>query len=175
VVRLGRPDPARLAAVLDAVRGAPLTYSTLDGLHHAEWNGLLDGSFEDARAALRRWAAHRGAGFTVVPDDAPVSVGTEVAIGAPFGALAHAVATCRILTVWDEPDRFGFSYGTLPAHPETGEEHFVVERAGGAVRFRVEAWSRPKELLARLGGPISTWLQDRAGRSYVAAMQRATP
>eukprot|EP00913_Durusdinium_trenchii_P005672 g5290.t1 len=41
---------------------------------------------------------------------------------------------CRIVEVVDEADRRGFAYGTLPAHGETGEECFLVERlADGSV------------------------------------------
>ena len=33
---------------------------------------------------------------------------------------------CRVVYVVDEPDRRGFAYGTLPGHPESGEELFLV-------------------------------------------------
>ena len=33
----------------------------------------------------------------------------------------------RVVYVIDEPLRKGFAYGTLPGHPETGEEAFIVE------------------------------------------------
>jgi uncharacterized protein (UPF0548 family) len=29
---------------------------------------------------------------------------------------------CRVVYVLDEPERRGFAYGTLPGHPESGEE-----------------------------------------------------
>ena len=34
-------------------------------------------------------------------------------------------APCRVVYVIDEPDIRGFAYGTLPGHPESGEERFV--------------------------------------------------
>jgi uncharacterized protein (UPF0548 family) len=37
-------------------------------------------------------------------------------------------APCRIVYVIDEPDRRGFAYGTLPGHPERGEEAFIISR-----------------------------------------------
>jgi uncharacterized protein (UPF0548 family) len=160
--------------VLADQRGAPLTYDTLDGLPRTTWDGVLgtgDAAFAAGTRGLREWQAHRGAGLVVVPDDAPLEVGTEVAVGAPFGPV-HAVAVCRVVRVIDEPDRFGFAYGTMPVHPETGEEEFVVERAAdGTVRFHVEARSRPRGL-ARLAGPLATLLQRRAGQAYIDALTR---
>ena len=41
------------------------------------------------------------------------------AVAAPIGPLT-AVAVCRIVAVVDEPDRYGFAYGTLPGHTERG-------------------------------------------------------
>ena len=74
--------------------------------------------------------------------------------------------------VVDEPDRYGFAYGTLPSHPEEGEEHFLVTRAAsGTVRFDVVAFSRPHDLLTKLGGPLPPRLQARATRRYLAGMR----
>ena len=42
----------------------------------------------------------------------------------------------RVVFVIDEPGRFGFAYGTLPRHVESGEERFLVERdAAGEVYY----------------------------------------
>lgn len=78
------------------------------------------------------------------------------------------------MRVVDEPDRYGFAYGTLPLHPEEGEEAFLVERGdAGEVRFRIVAFSRPSHWAARLGGPVSRRVQQRALRAYLDALQRA--
>lgn len=69
----------------------------------------------------------------------------------------------------------GFAYGTLPGHPETGEEAFVVERNGeGDVRFTITAFSRPRALLARLGGPVTKAVKARATRRYLRGLFNAT-
>jgi len=74
-----------------------------------------------------------------------------VTLGTPWLSLA---APCRIVGVLDEPDSWGFAYGTLPGHPEQGEESFVVSIGGDdVVRFRITAFSRPGEWIARLAGP----------------------
>ena len=61
-------------------------------------------------------------------------------------ATLTAIAPCRIVWVVDEPDAFGFGYGTLQGHPEEGEESFVVRGGPGGARFEVTALSRPASL-----------------------------
>ena len=95
-----------------------------------------------------------------------------MALAAPL-PVGFAIATCRVVGVVDEPDRWGFAYGTLPAHPESGEELFVVERRpedGDAVVFRITVFWRPHELLTRLGAPVARILQRRATLAYLDAM-----
>ncbi len=77
----------------------------------------------------------------------------------------------RRLTV-DEPGRRGFAYGTLPGHPESGEESFVVELVGDEVWLEIVAFSRPGALLVKLVGPLSLLLQQTALRAYVKSLRR---
>jgi uncharacterized protein (UPF0548 family) len=179
VFRLGRPDPEHISHFLARQRTAPLTYTevgaTFDdelpaGYHHVREGTLLgsgDDIWERARAAILGWAAHRGAGMTVLPADAPIAEGTTVAVLTALGPL-HVLSSCRIVLVVDEPDRYGFAYGTLPAHPEEGEERFVVTRGDdGTVGFEVVAFSRPHDLLTKLGGPVPRRIQAHATRRYL--------
>jgi uncharacterized protein (UPF0548 family) len=79
---------------------------------------------------------------------------------------------CRVVWVVDERHRAGFGYGTLPGHPEAGEEAFVVTRdPSGAVTFTVSAYSRPGLLLTRLAGPFGRWGQRLMIRRYAAALR----
>jgi len=78
-----------------------------------------------------------------------------------------------VVYVVDEPARAGFAYGTLPAHPEEGEEAFLVHRYDGRVRFEVVAFSKPRHPLARLGAPVTRFLQLRTNNHYLDAMRRA--
>jgi uncharacterized protein (UPF0548 family) len=83
------------------------------------------------------------------------------------------VAVCRVVGVIDEGRRFGFAYGTLPEHPEEGEELFSVDRDDrDQVTFRIEVFSRPHQTLARLASPVARHLQRRATVRYLEAMQR---
>ena len=50
----------------------------------------------------------------------------------------------RVIYVVNEPRKVGFAYGTLPGHPEDGEESWMVEqRDDGSVWITVRAFSRP--------------------------------
>jgi len=86
----------------------------------------------------------------------------------------YSLNACRIVYVVDEhgpPRRFGFAYGTLPAHVECGEERFMIEMsADGTVSYSLRAVSKPRLLLTRIGYPIVRRLQKRFVRDSQAAM-----
>ena len=70
--------------------------------------------------------------------------------------------------------RFGFAYGTLTEHAESGEERFTVEwnRDDDKVWYDILAFSRPRQMPARLGYPFSRSLQRKfANASKVAMVQ----
>ena len=71
--------------------------------------------------------------------------------------------------------KFGFAYGTLPGHVESGEERFLVEwdRGDDGVWYDILAFSRPNHILTRLGYPVVRRLQKRFGRDSAASMLRA--
>ena len=186
-LRFRRPTGDELAATLERCRSDSLSYepvgfatdgtTTPPGLHRRRWTTLLDGpaAFDNGASALRAWAIHRGAGLVVVADG-PIAVGTNVAMSAPL-PVGYVIATCRIVAVSDEPDRYGFVYGTLSVHPERGEEAFMLTHDDrGLVHFDVDAVSTPVDPLARLLPPVANHLQDRAARRYLSAMhQTITP
>lgn len=77
--------------------------------------------------------------------------------------------------VWtiEEPDRCAFAYGTLPGHPESGEEAFSLTRnADAPVWFAVTASSRPASLTARCGGPVTRRVQHLIVDRYLDALHR---
>ena len=66
----------------------------------------------------------------------------------------------RVVYVIDEPDRKGFAYGTLPGHPERGEEAFVVERrADDSIWLVIRAFSRPSNAFFWVAYPALRLLQ----------------
>jgi uncharacterized protein (UPF0548 family) len=154
--------------------GGSLDGSTPPKLKRRHWTTQLRGAgaFDRGVDALRSWTVHRGASLELAADG-PIAVGTNVTFRAPL-PIGFVDGTCRIVAVVDEPDRFGFAYGTLSVHPERGEEAFLVVRDdSGAVRFDVEGVSRPAHPVARLLPPVGDRLQDRGVRRYLSAMQRA--
>ena len=87
------------------------------------------GAFAAAKAALGRWEHFRLGWVEAWPPDAPVQAGQVVAVVARLLGLWW-VNACWVVYVVDEGgpvQRFGFAYGTLPGHAESGEERFTVE------------------------------------------------
>jgi uncharacterized protein (UPF0548 family) len=82
-------------------------------------------------------------------------------------------APCRIVSVIDEQTRWGFAYGTLPSHPEQGEESFIVSTSpDGTVRLEIVAFSRPGNSLVRLSGPIARGIQRWGTNGYLRALRK---
>jgi uncharacterized protein (UPF0548 family) len=133
--------------------------------------------FERARAALMAWKQFDLGWVEVFPEQAPVAVGTVVAV-----LIRHlgfwSLNGCRVLYTVGSRDeaRFGFAYGTLTNHAESGEELFevFVDPETDAVMYRIRAISRPRATLARVAQPIVRLLQARFRRHSVGAMTRAT-
>ena len=82
-----------------------------------------------------------------------------VPVAAPF----------RVTRVVHEPDRVGFAYGTLPGHPEVGEEAFLVRRVGAETVFELRALSRPAFPYS-LAAPVGLLLQQRFSDRYLRAL-----
>jgi uncharacterized protein (UPF0548 family) len=133
--------------------------------------------FMKAKLALGRWDHFRLGWVEARSPETPIQTGAVVAVIARNLGLWWLNA-CRIVYVVDDPGpirRFGFAYGTLPDHAESGEERFLVEwdRTTGEVWYDILAFSRPHQLLARLGYPYTRRVQKRFGKESVAAMVRA--
>ena len=133
--------------------------------------------FERAVAALRSWQMFRMPGVELCWADAPIAVGTTVAILAGAARL-WSLNACRIVYVVDENGpvmRAGFAYGTLPAHAVRGEERFLIEwsRASDEVVYDLLAFSRPNSWLLSIGQPFLRSMQGRFARASLAAMRRA--
>jgi uncharacterized protein (UPF0548 family) len=126
--------------------------------------------FEQAARVLLGWDMHRRAGLRVRTSNEHVIPGAVAVLRLGVGSLG-VDAPVRVVYLVDEPRRKGFAYGTLPGHPESGEEAFVVElHDGGAVTFTITAFSRPSTLLARTGGPISRAIQSWVTNRYLRAV-----
>ena len=167
---------------LAALRAEPLTYPRdavaaagppPPGYRHFEKSvRLRRRDFEGAARDLLGWRVQDRAGLQVRASGTAGTPGTVVELRLGVGQLGVRIP-CRVVEVIDEPDRRGFAYGSLPGHPESGEERFLLERQpDGGIRFSVAAVSRHASLLARLGGPVSRWVQDGMTRRYLHSLDR---
>ena len=155
--------------------GATFAGKRPQGYHHDPYEIVLGegpATFQRAVAGLKSWKAHRLPGMGVFPRDQVIRTGATVIVtlGTPILALA---VPCRIVSVIDGQTRWGFAYGTLPGHPEQGEEAFAISVAPDqTVRFEIEALSRPGDPLVRLSGPIGRGVQMGGTQGYLRALKR---
>jgi uncharacterized protein (UPF0548 family) len=179
-----RSDSAAMRRLVDEARQGQPTYSDIgatlvggrpDGFHHDRYESVLGrGSeiFERAVNGLQTWKAHRVPGVCIFPEDEEIRTGVSVVVTLGTKLLALA-APCRIVSVIDEQNRWGFAYGTLPGHPEHGEEAFVVSISPDqSVRFEVLAFSRPADPIVRLSGPVGRGVQKGGTNGYLRALRR---
>ena len=118
---------------------------------------------------LKQWASHRGAGLDVLQAPA-LQVGEVFVAVMPLVAFEVRI-TCRIVGVVDTPTSFGFAYGTLPVHPESGEESFVVTmEADGSIVYRIRYYSTARHPIAKLGGPVTKAMQKQFVHRYFDAL-----
>jgi uncharacterized protein (UPF0548 family) len=141
-----------------------------DGYHHVHAVAPIGNGrarFEAAADAVMHWGMQRGAGVLVRADGDIAVVGSEVVVG--FGPLR---APCRVVYVLAEDHRRGFAYGTLPGHPESGEELFTVryDPATDTVYAEVIAFSRHGTWWSKLGGPITAVAQRIITNRYLSAV-----
>jgi len=127
-------------------------------------------TFEQAADALLSGAVQRRAGATVRMSDTPLRVGTRIDMRlGPFGIPC--------LVVWAErgDQHAGFAYGSLPGHPESGEERFELTLAPtGEVTFRITAFSRPGRWFTRLAWPVNRAIQRRMTARYLRTLDSPT-
>ncbi|WP_424210876.1 DUF1990 family protein [Streptomyces sp. BI20] len=154
----GRPVPTY------PERGATARTPLPSGYHHLRRRTRLGAGravFEAAGTALTTYAMHRAMGMAIEADHAAARPGGRVGVGLRIGPVGLYAPTEVVWTAY-EPRRIGFAYGSLPGHPECGEEAFVVSLAADdTVWFEVLAFSRPAAWWTRLAGPLVPFFQRR--------------
>ena len=182
---LGRPSAQVIADFLEVASAEPLSYSRsgisrgpMKGYNHDLLRkpvGRGEAEFAVARRALDSWAVFPGGWVEVFPKDAPVTPQSTVAVLARHLGF-WSLNGCRVIERWDSSEsKFGFAYGTLSSHAETGEERFIVslDPADGTIWYEIRATSAPQALLARFGYPVSRWLQARFRADSARALRSA--
>ncbi|GAA3209590.1 DUF1990 domain-containing protein [Microbacterium terregens] len=132
--------------------------------------GQGDQVWERATQDVLRWAVKARSGFTV--DDArKVTPGSELTITARMAGVTIREPV-RVATVVENDTRVGFSYRTLPGHPVTGEEAFIVHRDGDDVFVTVRSLTAPgNEQPWRALYPLLRIAQVIARRRYLRALR----
>lgn len=131
-------------------------------------------ALEAARRAFARWAEFDLGWVRVVNSNAPIVLNQVILVQAHTAGLWSLNAS-RIIEFENLPDRFGFVYATTKLHVEEGEERFAVELDAitGAVQYTIEAFSRPRHPLARLGFPFARVMQHRFTRESHLRLRQA--
>jgi uncharacterized protein (UPF0548 family) len=157
------------------------TRGELPASYNVDHNRILLGEGEPAwnRAvsALKRWEMFHIPWIRLYWPTSQIRIGTDVAVEVRHYGFCSLNA-CRIVYVVDEPGtvtRYGFAYGTLREHAESGEERFTVEwdKVKDEVWYDILAFSRPHKFLAKLAYPLSRSLQRRFAAASKQAMVNA--
>jgi len=173
-----RPSEEAIDRWLAAQEAAPLPTSSVTSDYTVDHNRVTLATdlicFGRAREALRHWQHFRLGWVDIVPARPPIRLGTTVGV-----LVRHlgfwSLNASRIVTVFDEPTRFGFLYRTLADHAEDGDERFTVEwdADARALVYELLARSRPRHPLARMGHPFARRLQRRFAADSMRAMEAA--
>jgi uncharacterized protein (UPF0548 family) len=164
---------------IEALAQLPLTYPEVGatasgdlppGYNHLRIEAQIGtgrACFEQAADSVMHWGMQRGAGLGVRASSEAVDVSTVVLV-----RLVVLRAPARVVYVIDEPDLRGFAYGTLPGHPECGEERFAVrfDPATSAVFAEVSSFSRPATWWGKAAGPVVLIAQRLIAKRYLRAV-----
>lgn len=181
-VAISYPSAARLEEYLHRQASESLSYSehggtrygflsAYDNDEYAVRLGRGEAVWKKAKRALRNWKQFPEGWTRIYPEFIPLQRGEQIVIIIRLLGLWWINST-RIVYTIDQPNRFGFAYGTLPGHVEQGEELFVVEyHQNGEVYYRIRAFSKPGHWLVQLVYPLARWLQRRFSRQSLQRMQ----
>lgn len=185
---LKRPSDERIRRFLSQVEGSPFSYVAVGATRGAspkgytvDHNRICLGSgavvFARAVAAIRRWEMFRLGWVRLCWPETPITEGSTVAIVSQQWGFWTLNASRVIYRIEEEgpPRRFGFAYGTLGDHVESGEERFLVEwqRDDDAVWYDLLAFSRPNHWLVAGARPLARGLQRRFAADSLRAMRLA--
>lgn len=159
--------------------GATRTEQTIhESVYNVDHNQIVIGSgleeFGKAKNAITFWRMFDMPWVELCWPNTPIEEGRTVAILIRHFGF-YSLNAARIVYTIEEPDRFGFAYGTLEDHGESGEERFSVrlDEETGDVVYDLYAISQPKHFLAYLGYPLTRILQERFAADSKQAMFRA--
>jgi uncharacterized protein (UPF0548 family) len=192
VFRLFRTNEAERQELLATASKAPVSsphmLTLADGLlgntlppgfaHDVSRSNLGHGpqTFEAARDAFLHWQQFALGWVQVLNPGAEIAPGQLIGIEVHTACLWSVIFNHIVETV-DTPTRFGFMYATTALHVEQGQERFVIEfdPESESVHYLIEAVSRPRHILARIGYPFSRAMQRRFARDSHARLRHCVP
>lgn len=136
--------------------------------------GSGDDVWRWACTEVLRWGVKTRSGFDVTPLE-------RVRAGERPTIVAHAFGLAvpepvEVVDVVENPDRVGFAYRTLPGHPVSGEEAFIVHRDAGIVTLTIRSLTRPSTTPRwRAIYPALLVAQAIARRRYLRALRVRAP
>lgn len=192
-VSLEKPSPSQLDHFLISGRDRPPSYpekldtqanfrdkkvSSLARKYNYDETMIFLGEgpevFTAARKVIREWKMFPSSWTKVYPDHAPIRTGQRVAVLFKLMGLWWWNSSEIQYTI-EEADRFGFAYGTLPGHVESGEELFLVEIDDSEkVWYKIKAFSRPAYWVVNLVYPYARSQQRRFVKESMAQMKKLT-
>ena len=132
--------------------------------------GTGDVTWYRASRDILLWTVKTASGFTV-DAEGPVVVGERITVTVRVAGIA-ITEPVQVVDVVTEPDRVGFSYRTLPGHPVSGEEAFIVQRTGDEVHLIIRSLTRraPQQPW-RMLFPVLLVAQRVVRRRYVRSLR----
>jgi uncharacterized protein (UPF0548 family) len=147
------------------------------GYRHVRRSAVVGQGFADFERAvdeLITWQLHQRSGLAV-RGPARVHLGAVVWMGFAVGPLRLGFR-CKVVAIVDDLRRKGFAYGTLPRHPESGEEAFVVVwRDDDVVELQIVAFSRHATWWSKASGPLGALTQRWMTTRYLKALRQEAP
>jgi uncharacterized protein (UPF0548 family) len=169
--QLSRPVYSDLIPFLQTKFSRPYNYKNIEGTksppikgfdndHNFVVLGKGETLWQTAKMTLQHWQQFP-ATWTKIEPLAPLQKGEVVAVLFRIFGIWF-VNAARIVYTFDDDNRYGFAYGTLPGHIEKGEECFWIERnAAGEVSYHIRAFSKPAYWMVWLGYPVARYYQRR--------------
>jgi uncharacterized protein (UPF0548 family) len=122
--------------------------------------GRGEAAFHAAADAVLEWRLHKSLHLHPQADHIRAEPGANVWLDVGTRHVVLIRAHCRVVWVLDEPRCKGFAYGTMPGHPERGEEAFVVEwDADDSVWLTVKVFSVAARWYTKIAGPLTPLMQ----------------
>jgi uncharacterized protein (UPF0548 family) len=184
---LKEPNDFTISTFITGQRDLPFSYSAVGATNGTpphdfaiDHNRMQLGRgmvvFQRAVSALKHWQQFDLGWVSIVPNGEPLEVGATVAVKAhAFGTWSlNATRIVYLINEASPLERFGFAYGTLPDHVESGEERFTVEfhKQDESVWYDILAFSKPQHRLVKMSYPLARMLQKRFARDSMKRMKR---